>query len=108
MCVCVSVCLCVCVCACVRVCVCLCVCLSVCLCLSVSVCLSLSVCLSGPRLLITSGMMWTSYDWLNKFYSFCMAAVVSIISRHGLSIGACRENQLNKHKVALYKPSIHF
>ena len=33
-----------------------------------------------PRLLITSGMIWTLYDWLNKFYSFYMAAVVIIHS----------------------------
>ena len=40
-----------------------CVCVCVCVCLCVCVCPSL-------RLLITSGMMWTQYDWLNKFYSF--------------------------------------
>ena len=38
------------------------------------------VCLP-PRLLITSGMIWTIYDWLNKFYSFYMATVVIIGSR---------------------------
>ena len=32
------------------------------------------------RLLITSGMICTSYDWLNKFYIFCMATVVGIVS----------------------------
>ena len=30
-----------------------------------------------PRLLIISGMIWTPHDWLNKFYNFYMAAVVS-------------------------------
>ena len=30
------------------------------------------------RLLITSGMIQTSYDWLNKFYS-CYLATVAII-----------------------------
>ena len=34
----------------------------------------------APRLLITSGMIWTPYDWLNKFYSFYMATLVSILS----------------------------
>ena len=33
-----------------------------------------------PRLLITSGIIWTLYDWLNKFYSFYTAAVVIIHS----------------------------
>ena len=32
-----------------------------------------------------------------------MAAVVNIVSRHGLSVGACHRNQPNKSKVALYK-----
>ena len=36
------------------------------------------------RLLITSGMIWTLYDWLNKFYSFYMTAVVNIVSWHGM------------------------
>ena len=44
------------------------------------------------------------YDWLNKFYSFCVVAVVGIVSRHGIS----NENQPNKRKLALYKPSILF
>ena len=33
-----------------------------------NVCVCVSVCLP-PRLLITSGVIWTKYDWLNKFYS---------------------------------------
>ena len=32
-----------------------------------------------PRLLISSGMIWSSYDWLNKFYSCYMAIVVGIV-----------------------------
>ena len=50
------------------------------------------------------------YDWLNKLYSFYMAAVVSvvdIISRRGLSIDVCHTNQPNKSKLALYKLLIH-
>ena len=48
------------------------------------------VCVSPPpRLLITSGVIWTPYDWLNKFYSIYMAAVVGIVSRCGLSTEAC-------------------
>ena len=38
-------------------------------------------CLSS-RLLITSGMIWIPYDWLNKFCNFYVAAlVIGIISR---------------------------
>ena len=43
-----------------------------------------------------------------KFYSFYVAATVSIASRCGLSIDAFHENQPYKWKLALYKPSIHF
>ena len=73
----------------------------VCMCVSVSVC-------SPPRLLITSGIIWTPNDWLNKFYSFCMAAIVGIISRHGLRNESRHRNQPNKSKLALYKPLLHF
>ena len=44
-----------------------------------------------PRLLITSGVIWTPYDWVNKFYSY-MAALVSIVDGHGLGIDMHREN----------------
>ena len=57
---------------------------------------SMCVCLP-PRLLITSGIIWTPYDWLNKFYSFYMAAIVDIISRRGLSFDVHYENQCNKY-----------
>ena len=64
-------------------------------------------CVSALRLLITIGMIWTPYDWLNKFYSFYLVAVVSIISRRGLRIdGHCR-NQLNKSKLVMYKLRIN-
>ena len=33
-----------------------------------------------------------------------MAAIVDIVSTHGLRIGARRRNQPNKSKLALYKP----
>ena len=46
--------------------------------------------------------MWTLYDWLNKFYSFCMATVVGIIARHGLTIEVYYRNQ--PKNLALYKP----
>ena len=36
------------------------------------------VCTLPLRLLITSDMTWTSYDWLNKLYNIYIAAVVII------------------------------
>ena len=45
------------------------------------------VCVCLPlRLLITSGMIWTSYDWLNKYYSYNMATVAVIGNGRGLGI----------------------
>ena len=46
----------------------------------------LCVCVSTLRLLITSGVIWTPYDWLNKFYSCYMTIVVIIVNRCGLGI----------------------
>ena len=57
-----------------------------CRCLLGSVCVF--VCMSSPRLLISSGVIWTSYDWLNKFYSRYMATVVVIVNVCGLGIVA--------------------
>ena len=62
----------------------------------VSLCLPL-------RLLITIGMIWTTYDWLNKGYSFYMAAIVVISGGHGLRIEVCHRSQPNKSKLSLYK-----
>ena len=36
-----------------------------------------------------------------------MAAVVNVISRHGLSIDTCHRNQHNKSKLALHRALIH-
>ena len=41
------------------------------------------------------------YDWLSKFYSFYEATVIGIVSRHGLTIDACRGNQPNKGELAV-------
>ena len=46
-------------------------------------------------------ILWTPYNWLNKFYKCYMAAVVGIISRYGLRIEACLTNQPNKSKLPL-------
>ena len=53
------------------------------------------VCLTS-RLLLSSGMIWIPYDWLNKFYSCYVAAVVGIISRCGFRNKVCHRNQTNK------------
>ena len=45
---------------------------------------------------MTSGVMWTSYDWFNKLYSFYIAVVVNTVNRHGLSIDSHWRNQPNK------------
>ena len=50
----------------------------------IRVCVCLFVSLL-PRLLITSGMIWTSYDWLYKFYRCYMATAV-IVNGCGLGI----------------------
>ena len=48
-------------------------------------CLRVCVC-PPPRLLLTSGVMWRPYDWLNKFYSCYMTFVVVIVNGRGLGI----------------------
>ena len=71
----------------------------------VCVCVCVSVC-PPPSLVLTSGVIWRDmdpYDWLNKYYSFCMAGIVGIVSRHGFRIEACHRNQANKSKLVLYK-----
>ena len=79
---------------CVCVCLCVCMCLWVCVfaCAYVCVCVCVCVCVFPPlRLLIISGIIWTSYDWINKFYSCYMATVVVIVNGCGLGIGKrCR------------------
>ena len=54
-----------------------------------------------PRLLITNGMIWTPYDWLNKGYSLYMPTVVVISDGHGLRIEACHRSQPDKSKLSL-------
>ena len=58
---------------------------------SVNVYMCMHVCMCvcpPPRLLITSGTICISYDWVNKFYSFYIAVVISIISGRVVSINA--------------------
>ena len=57
-----------------------------------------------PRLSITSGVIWTPYDWSNKFYGFYMAAEVDIDSGRDVSIYMCCGNYPDKSKLALYNP----
>ena len=55
--------------------------------MSVCVCVCVCLCVCPPlRLVITSGIIWTSYDWLNKFYSCYMATVVVIVNGRDLGI----------------------
>ena len=66
-------------------------------------CVFVHMCKFTPRLLITGSMIWTTHEWLNKFYNFIMAAVVGTVSRCGLRIEECHKNRPNKTKLALYK-----
>ena len=59
-------------------------------------------CVSTPKLLITSGMKRSPYNWLNKFYRFYMAAKIGIISKRGLRIIRYYINQPNRSKLVLY------
>ena len=56
---------------------------------TVYVCMSLC---PPPRLSITSGMIFTPYDWLNKIYSFYTEAAMIIGSGNGLRIEAHCQN----------------
>ena len=72
----------------------------------VCVCVSLP-----PRLVITNGMMRRDMNpiWVVKqVLQLCMAAIVGIISRHGLNIEAHHRKQPNISKLSLYKPLLHF
>ena len=71
------------------------------------VCARVCVCPS-PRLLITSGVMWHDTDWLNKGYSFYMAAVVVIRGGYGLKIEVHHSNQPDKSKLSLYSCYFRF
>ena len=54
---------------------------------------------------MTSGVMWHDMVSLVKqVLQFFMAAIVSIVSRRGLSIDAHHRHQPNKSKLVLYKP----
>ena len=58
----------------------------VCVCVCVCVCVYACACVSAPEAIITSGMIWTPYDWLNK------AIVVVIINGRGLCIDTRRRH----------------
>ena len=63
----------------------------------VCVCVYLRVCVCPPPMvLITSGMIETQYNWLNKFYSCYMAIVVVIIKGCGLGIDTCHSHYTTK------------
>ena len=82
---------------CVRVYVCVCVCVCRCVCAGVCVLVCVCVCVSPhPRLLITSAVIWTPHDWLNKFYNCFMTIVVVIVNGRSLGIDARRRHSPNK------------
>ena len=72
------------------------------------VCACVGVGVSAPK---ATNNYWDDMDpsdWLNKYYSFCMAPIVGIVSSCGLRNEARRRNQPIKSKLALYKPLLHF
>ena len=52
------------------------------------------------------GMIWTPYDWLNKFYDFYIAGTIGIVSRCGLNIDTHGINNLMR--VSQYCMSHYF
>ena len=56
-------------------------------------CVLMCVCPWGYYL-ITSVVMWTLYDWLNKFYSYYIVTVVSIVDRRALELIPIEETSL--------------
>ena len=57
------------------------------------------MCISALMLVITKGVMWHNmgpYNWLNKFYSFCMVIIMCIVSRSGIRIEAYLETNLTR------------
>ena len=71
-------------------------------------CMCLCVCVSAPE---ASNNQWCDVAWYGPHMigqtsttAFVLAAIVGIISRHGLRIEAHRRSQPNKSKLALYKP----
>ena len=65
------------------------------------------VCLP-PRLLISSGVILTPYNRLNKFYNFSLAAVFRIVSECGLSIDEHHTNQPNVSNLVFHKLLLYF
>ena len=73
------------------------VCVCVCVCVRVRACVSVCVCAPKvTKLLITSDMIWTPFDWLNNFFNLYMAALVGIVSRCGLALMHIIETTLTR------------
>ena len=65
--------------------------LQVCLC----VCVCVYVCVCPPsKLLITSGVIWTPYDWLNKGYGFLWQLLLLSVMGVTLELKCIVENNL--------------
>ena len=61
----------------------------------VSVRMLACVCVSRPKAinnLWCDMVIWSPYDWLNKFYSFYMVILVGIVNWHGLGIDTHHES----------------
>ena len=72
-------------------------------CVRACTCVCMHTCTRVHPKVMISGMIWTSYVWLNYVYSFFMTTAVSICSRCGLRYKTCHENQPNKNKLPQYK-----
>ena len=64
---------------------------------ALSVCVCVCVCVYLPLMLLMTT------DVVSKVYSFTLAAVVDVISRHDHRIDVRHRNQPNKRNPALYK-----
>ena len=65
--------------------------------------------LSYKKLVMWCGVIWTSYDWLNKFCNIYMAAIVGIISKHiALKLKCVVETNLIRVSYCCISCSFHF
>ena len=67
-----------------------------------SVCVFVYVCVHPEAI---CSVMWSDmnpYDWLNKFYSLYIAAVIGIIDRCSLRIKTCSINQSSAVAITYY------
>ena len=73
---------------CIRMFVFVCVCVHMFVCVCVRICMYVCICVCTYVYVCVSALKAVNCYWLSKFYNFYMAVVVSIVSRHGLTIEA--------------------